>query len=196
MQKIGITGGIGSGKTVVSKVFNKMYQIPVFNADTIAKKLMTEDENLKKQIISILGENSYLNSGQLNKKYIAKKIFNNNQNLTHINSIVHTKVRERFNQWSQQQKTPYVLHEAAITIESGFFGQLNKLISVNAPEKTRIQRVLERDNLSKEQILQRIKQQLSDDKRSRFADFIITNDNEHSIISQVKTIHEKILSHG
>lgn len=196
MQKIGITGGIGSGKSLVCRVFNEIYHIPHFNADREAKTIMTRNTSIKKQLIGLLGPKSYNTDGTLNRQYIANIVFNDDEKLRELNQIVHRQVRYLFEKWVALQKSPYILHEAAVTIESGFHTQLHQIITVNAPEKVRIKRVLERDKLSKEQILQRIEKQLSDEARSQYADFIIINDNIHSIIKQIRTIHKNIISYG
>ncbi|HKK59842.1 MAG TPA: dephospho-CoA kinase [Salinivirga sp.] len=196
MLKIGLTGGIGSGKSLVARVFEELFEIPVFYADHVAKNLMSTDNNLQENIIQLLGNESYTANGTLNKPFVAKKIFNNPELRTELNKQVHKKVRDTFNIWVSKQKTGYILHEAAILIESGFHKQMDQIINVVANENIRIERIRKRDKLSKEQILQRMEAQLGDEERNNYADFIIINDNKNSITSQVKKIHLKLLAHG
>lgn len=196
MLKIGLTGGIGSGKSLVAKVFEELFDIPVFYADHVAKKLMNTDINLKESIIQLLGNESYSVNGDLNKPFVAKIIFNNPELRTELNQQVHKKVKDTFNEWVSVQNTTYILHEAAILIESGFYKQMDQIINVVANENIKIERIRKRDNLSKEQILQRMEAQLDDEERNKYAHFIITNDNKNSIMSQVKKIHLKLLAHG
>ncbi len=196
MLKIGLTGGMGSGKSLVAKVFTEMYHIPVFYADHEAKKLMNTNDDLRKEIIALLGPQSYDINGHLNKTLIAKKIFNNSELRNELNKKVHKKVRAHFEKWLTHQEGNYILHEAAIMIESGSYKQMNQLINVQANEETRMKRIMKRDNLSKEQILQRLKAQLTDEERNKYSDYTIINDNKNSVISQVKNIHLKIMAHG
>lgn len=196
MLKIGLTGGIGSGKSLVAKVFEELFDIPVFYADHVAKKLMSTDKNLKENIIQLLGNESYTANGALNKPFVAKIIFNNPELRTELNKQVHKKVKDTFNEWVSGQNTDYILHEAAILIESGFYKQMDQIINVVANENIKIERIRKRDNLSKEQILQRMGAQLHDEERNKYADFIVINDNKNSIMSQVKKIHLKLLAHG
>lgn len=196
MYKIGLTGGMGSGKSLVARVFNELFIIPVFYADNEAKKLMHENPELKQAIIELFGSASYDENGMLNRPYLAEKIFNHNSLREKLNQKVHAEVRNQFEKWTNRQNAPYILHEAAIMIESGFYQHMDKLITVNAPIEQKIERIEERDKMSKEQILQRMKVQLSDEERSQHADFIITNDNHHSVVSQVKSIHLKLIAHG
>ncbi len=196
MQKIGLTGGIGSGKSLVAKIFQQMYNIPVFKADDEAKRLMQEDDNLKKNIKELLGREAYKQDGSLNRPLIADKVFTHNNLLEKLNNLVHTKVREYFTGWAAEKNSDYVLQEAAILIESGGYKNMDALITVNAPREIRIKRVQDRDKMSKEQILQRIEKQLSDEERKQYAQYVIENDNAHSLIAQIQTIHKKITTHG
>ncbi|MFO7862687.1 MAG: dephospho-CoA kinase [Salinivirgaceae bacterium] len=196
MQKIGVTGGIGSGKTLICKVFKHRYNIPVFEADKEAKNLINTDKSLKEAIIKLLGEKSYTPQGKYNTKFVASVVFNSAEKLEKLNALVHHKVRKLFDSWAGQQNAPYVLQEAAILIESGGYKQLDKLILVTAPESLRIKRVQERDKMTKEQVLQRMSKQLSDDKRLAFSQFIIENNDTTSILAQVEKIHIKITQNG
>ncbi|PLX19851.1 MAG: dephospho-CoA kinase [Salinivirgaceae bacterium] len=193
MKVIGLTGGIGSGKSTVAKVFHELFDIPIYHADERAKFLMQFDKSLKSKIIVIIGQEAYLPNNQLNKQYIAGKIFNDDKLLESVNQAVHQQVEIDFKEWVNHQKTPYVLHEAAILIESGFHKHMDGVITVSAAEEIRIKRVQERDKLSSEQILQRINKQLTDVEREKEARFVIINDESKSIIDQVSSIHKMII---
>lgn len=193
MKKIGLTGGIGSGKSIVAKVFKELFNIPVYNADKRAKELMQSNINLKNELTALLGNKAYLSDNSLNRQYIANKIFTNNLLLEKVNSLVHREVGIDFNDWTHTQITPYIIHEAAILIESGYHIKMDRIISVSASEQIRIERVQKRDNLSSEQILQRIKTQITDSEREKASQFVIINDGKTSIIDQVRSIHKKIM---
>jgi dephospho-CoA kinase len=193
MKIIGLTGGIGSGKSTIARIFHQLFDIPIYQADDRAKYLMQFNEILRNKIISILGKEAYTSDKQLNRQFIANKIFNNNQLLKLVNSAVHHHVEIDFKNWREIQKAPYIIHEAAILIESGFHNQMNAVITVSAAEKIRIERVQKRDNLSSEQILQRINKQLTDAEREKVAQFVIINDESKSVIEQVSSIHNKII---
>ena len=193
MKTIGLTGGIGSGKSTVAKVFSELFDIPAYNADTRAKELMQSNISLKRELITLLGNEAYLSDSSLNRQFIANKIFNNNTLLEKVNNLVHKQVGIDFNDWVQKQTTPYIIHEAAILIESGFHTEMDYVITVSAPEQIRIERVQKRDNLSSEQILQRINKQITDSEREQASQFVIVNDGSTSIIDQVRSIHKKIM---
>jgi dephospho-CoA kinase len=192
MLKIGLTGGIGSGKTTVARVFETI-GISVFNADNEAKKTYS-DPNVRKQITKLFGENIYLNQSEIDKKLLASKIFSDKNLLSKVNEIIHPAVEKRFTAWISQQKSPYIIHEAAILFESGFDKLMDKNILVVAPQEIKLQRITERDKSSRQQILQRIQNQFSDEKLMQYADFIIDNDNKKALIPQILKIHEKILN--
>ncbi|MDA3866592.1 MAG: dephospho-CoA kinase [Salinivirgaceae bacterium] len=196
MQKIGVTGGIGSGKSLICKVFKIRYNIPIFEADKEAKKLINTDKSLKEEIIKLLGSSSYTPEGKYNTKFVASVVFNDTEKLKKLNTLVHRKVRVAFDSWAQQQNAPYVLQEAAILIESGGYKQLDEVIVVTAPESLRIKRVQQRDKMTKEQVLQRISKQLTDNERMAYAGFIIENNGTISILEQVEKIHLKITQNG
>jgi dephospho-CoA kinase len=187
MIKVGITGGIGSGKTTVCRIFQYL-GIPVYNADAEAKKLMVNDKNLRKKIIALLGTDSYKND-ELNRQFIANQVFNNQELLTKLNSYVHPLVRQDFIKWSSKQKAPYVIYEAALMIESGSYKLLDKLIVVTAPIELRIDRVCQRDNVDPDKVLQRINNQMSQGEMVSYADHVITNDGKKSLIKQVVELH-------
>jgi dephospho-CoA kinase len=191
MLKVGITGGIGSGKTTVCQVF-KTLGIPVLYADETARYLMEHDELLIKNIKELLGDQVYVNSA-LNREQIASAVFNRPDLLQQLNSIVHPAVVQYSNNWMQQQTSPYVLKEAAIFFESGTDKEMDIMIGVYAPMKVRILRAMQRDNVTQEKILSRIAQQMDEDEKMKLCDYVITNDGETAILPQILSIHEKIL---
>jgi dephospho-CoA kinase len=194
MIKVGITGGIGSGKTTVCKIFEK-YKIPVYYADDRAKKLMTANKEVKSAIINIFGKDVYFLNGRLNRKKLASMVFNDKELLNQLNSIVHPAVAQDGEEWfASLGKKKFALKEAALLIESGSYKKLDKLIVVTCPQDIRIQRVMIRDKVSKEAVLSRIKNQLAESKKVKLADFIINNDGEHDLESQVKHIIRELNS--
>ncbi len=194
MIKVGVTGGIGSGKSLICEIFNHL-SIPVFNADTEAKLIINSDKDVIDQIKQAFGNDIY-HKNKLKKDVLAKIIFNDSKALTRINSIVHPKVREYFLDWAEKQQSKYVIEEAAILFESNAYLDLDYIINVHANKQSRIERVIKRDNISKEEVLSRMQNQLCDEKRMKLADFTIYNDNDRMILPQVIDIHQKILSKG
>lgn len=191
MIKVGITGGIGSGKTTVCKIFESL-GVPVYYADDRAKKIMTSDKTLKADLIHLLGEECYFKNGRLNRKYIGAKVFKNKSLLKKLNKLVHPAVLKDGENWFNKQKGIMALKEAALLIESGSYLYLDKLVVVTAPEKVRLQRVMERDNLSKEAVKEKMKNQLTDDEFLKYADFRIINDGKKLLIPQVRKIYNAI----
>lgn len=190
--KVGITGGIGSGKTTVANIF-KTIGIPVFDADAAARKVMNEDEPLKQNIRNFFGNEAYIN-GILNRKYIADIVFNDAFKLEKLNAMVHPVTIAMAEKWMQQQTTPYVLKEAAIIFESGAALGLDYIIGVFAPQHVRIQRVMQRDKVSREEVLSRMSRQIDEFMKMKLCDFVITNDEQQLVIPQVLSVHEKLLS--
>lgn len=189
MLKIGITGGIGSGKTTICKIF-ETFGIPVFYADTVAKQLMTSDDILVQGIKAAFGELSYSKEGILDKKYLANIVFNNEVQLAKLNSLVHPAVFRAFDKWeSSQTAAPYVLKEAALLFESGSYKSCDFTILVTAPRELRIKRVMQRDAVSAEQVIARINKQLDDEEKEKMADFFINNDEVSLLIPQVLDLH-------
>lgn len=192
MLKVGITGGIGSGKTTVCKIFETL-GIPVYYADDRAKKIMVSNADVIHQVKSLFGEESYEN-GQLNRKLIAEKAFNNKILLQQLNAIVHPAVfQDSFNWFQSHQDKHYVLYEAAIMFESGSYKLMDKTITVFAPIEDRIERTMKRDNITKEEVLERIDKQLAEEEKIKRADFVIYNDHSQPLIEQVLTIHQHIM---
>lgn len=193
MLKIGVTGGIGSGKSTVCKIF-EVCGAPVYYADDKAKQLMNKDEVLKNRIKEKFGEEAYTTSGKLNRTYLADKVFNDSEQLKMLNSIVHPYVFQDTLNWMQaNQHESYVLYEAAIMYESGSYRMLDKTILVLSPEEDRIKRVMERDKVSREEVLARMQKQMPDEEKIKLADFIIYNDEEHELIPQVLALHKNFI---
>lgn len=192
MIKVGVTGGIGSGKTLVCEIFGHL-GVPVFNADIEAKELYNTDKEVIEQVQQLFGHDIYHN-GKLRKDILAKIIFNDSKALDKVNAIVHPKVREYFLNWAEKQTSKYVIEEAAILFESNAYLDLDYIINVHARQENRIERVMKRDNINKEQVISRMKNQLCDEKRMKLADFTIHNDDDRMLLPQVVDIHQKILS--
>jgi dephospho-CoA kinase len=190
---IGITGGIGSGKTIVCEIF-KQLGVPVFNADNVARDLMQNNQEAYTLLQAQFGETIFPLLGQFNKLHLSQLVFNNPDELSQLNSIVHPFVRTAFNNWKEKQTSPYILHEAAILIESGFNKLCDKVIVVEAPEGLRIQRVTARDGKSTEDVVSIIQQQMPDEERRKHADYTIINNEISPLLPQVLTIHETLLA--
>jgi len=195
MLKIGITGGIGSGKSTVCRVFSAL-GIPVFEADRIAKDLMNTNEEIYEKLVNLFGATVYLTDHTVDRKYLAGIVFNNPSLLAKLNEIVHPVVSETFFNWCEKQQSPYIIHEAAILFESGFYKMMDKTIAVVTIENERIQRVMKRDGLTLELVNERIKNQWSDDERIKLADFVIGNNDDELIIPQIIEIDKKLRAYG
>ncbi|MCL3782076.1 dephospho-CoA kinase [Prolixibacteraceae bacterium JC049] len=194
MIKVGLTGGIGSGKSTIAKVFRQL-GIPIYEADIEARKLMETSSTIINALKARYGEDIYTDN-KLNRVKLAEIIFNNNDELKHVNQIVHPVVREDFLQWSECQDADYVIEEAAILFESGSHSIMDLTIAVTAPENIRIERVMKRDNIDAKQVKARINNQLPEETKVAWSDFVINNDNEQLIIPQVVEIDKKIKEHG
>ncbi len=192
MIKIGITGGIGSGKTTVCKIFETL-GIPVYYADSRAKRLMTSNKPLKKAIIALLGKEAYFKNGRLNRKYIGNCVFNDKELLKKLNALVHPVVHQDSKAWFDIQKTPYALKEAALLFESNGHLFLDKVITVLADQDERIRRVIERDGSSKKDVIARMNNQWKDSQRIEKSDFIIENNRKELLIPQIMQIHKELL---
>ena len=191
LLKIGITGGIGSGKSTVAKMFETL-GIPVFYADTRAKILMDENEELKEKIQENFGKDAYV-YGKLDRKHLSSIIFNDSKKLALLNSFVHPATIKDADDWMKQQKTHYAIKEAALIFESGSQEYLDYVIGVYAPTTVRIQRVIKRDNITAEEIKVRMNKQIDEEIKMRLCDFVITNDEQHLLIPQVLKIHEELM---
>ncbi|NUM31481.1 MAG: dephospho-CoA kinase [Bacteroidetes bacterium] len=191
--KIGITGGIGSGKTTICKIFEH-FNIPVYYSDQKAKKLLNSNKEVIKNIKECFGWESYNEKGNLDRNYLAKIVFNNQQKLNLLNSIVHPPLFEDYRKWViANKKYPYTLKEAALMFETSSYKELDKIVVVTAPINTRINRVVKRDNVRKEDVLKRMENQLSDREKIAKADYIIKNDGKNSLIIQVLKLHKMFL---
>jgi dephospho-CoA kinase len=187
---VGLTGGIGSGKSTVAKVF-KSLGVPVFNSDDEAKRILHEDKAVIQQIKQNFGE--IYNADQLDTDKLASIVFKDRGALNKLNGIVHPKVKLNFDNWvKSNQNFPLLLKEAAILIESGAYQQMDKIILVTAPDGVRVDRVTLRDGVEKEKVLERIKAQLPDEEKRGYADFVITNDNRELVILQVLEIFNQL----
>ena len=193
-MKIGITGGIGSGKTTACKVF-EVLGIPVFYADTVAKELMHTDVLLKEELISAFGANSYFPNGELNRKYISEIVFKDETQLQILNKLVHPAVFRAFDQWVlNHRNAPYVLKEAALLFESGSSKMCDYNILVKSPEAIKIERIIKRDHITEAEVRLRMNKQLSDEEKEKLADFILYNNEEQLLVTQILTLHEKLLA--
>ncbi|CAM3503090.1 dephospho-CoA kinase [Sphingobacterium prati] len=189
--KIGITGGIGSGKTFLAKLFEAL-GVPVYNADEEAKRLMNSDTRIKKQLIELFGEATY-KDGKLDRTFLATIVFSDKEKLELLNGIVHPIVIQEAKDWAERQTSRYSLKEAALLFESGSYKELDYTILVTAPMDVRIQRVIKRDSVTEQQVRERISKQLSDEEKLQLADFVIINDGITPLLPQVWTLHQKFL---
>lgn len=192
MIKVGLTGGIGSGKSMAATIF-KLLGVPVFNADYEAKKAMSENAGLQQAIISEFGSNAYVD-GKLNRVYLAGQVFNDGDKLKKLNALVHPVTIEAAESWAKAQEAPYTIKEAALLFEAGSARQLDYIIGVCSPPALRIQRVMKRDQLTAEQVKERMQNQLDDSLKMRLCDFVLHNNEEELLIPQVVSIHEKLLN--
>jgi dephospho-CoA kinase len=192
--QIGITGGIGAGKSTVCKIFSVL-GVPTYDADSRAKAVMTTDGILIEGIKKEFGTLSFKANGELNREYLAAEVFSDEQKLKKLNALVHPRVGLDYENWLKEQiGEAYVLKEAALLIESGSYKTLDYLLLVIAPEEARIERVLARDkHRSKEQVKEIIKNQLGETEKMALADFKVNNDGNHSLLEQVMKLHEQFL---
>ena len=191
MIVVGLTGGIGSGKTTVAKMF-EAFDIPVYIADVEAKLLMNRSKIIKRKLKQLLGNEAYVDE-KLNRPYIASKIFNDKQLLEEMNAIVHPKVASHFKRWLKKQTSPYIIKEVAILFENGSYKDCDFTITVTAPKEEKIKRVIKRDDSSKEKVIAIMNNQWSDVQRIELSDFVIKNQNLNQTKEQVAKIHTRIL---
>ncbi|MEP6795258.1 MAG: dephospho-CoA kinase [Saprospiraceae bacterium] len=190
MKLIGLTGGIGSGKSTVASIFTTL-GIPVYNSDLRAKILMNANEEVRKKIIDLFGQEAYFDKLELNTTWMASRVFNDREQLLKLNSIVHPAVLNDLVEWSSQPEqlsAPYLIQESAILFEETLTDRLNGVILVVAPEEIRISRVVQRDNVTREKILLRITNQWPDEKKIPLSDYVIFNDGVRSLIDQARDI--------
>jgi dephospho-CoA kinase len=190
MIRIGITGGIGAGKSTVARIFQTM-GFPVYFSDQEAKKIIDSDAGIKEELTALLGPATYL-EGKLNRKYVADKLFIDNDLREHVNAIIHPIVRLNFDNWVKLQRTEFVFNEAAILFETGAYKSFDATILVVAPTNMKLDRVMHRDGFSKEEVWSRINNQWPDDKKIPLANYCIYNDEEHPVLRQVEQIVEML----
>ncbi|MGY5850435.1 dephospho-CoA kinase [Salegentibacter sp. F14] len=192
MMIVGLTGGIGSGKTTVANFFREL-GIPVYIADEAGKRLLQTSEEIKKKVMALFGDQAY-SGDQPNRKYIASQVFNDSEKLEALNSIIHPAVAEDFKAWRSHQRAPYIIYEAAILFESGGNKRCDRTILVTAPRDERIKRLQERDNSKIEEIKARMANQWTDKKKLKLADYHIKNTDLELTKSQVTDLHEILLN--
>lgn len=192
MLKVGLTGGIGSGKTIVARLF-EILGIPVYYADDRTRYLMNTNEVLRNSIVHHFGKESY-SDNQLNRAYLASIVFNNKEKLALLNSLTHPVTIRDAEEWMKQQTTPYAIKEAALLFESGATEKLDYVIGVYAPQHIRVKRVMTRDNLSAEDVMKRISRQLDEEMKMKLCDFVITNNEQQLVIPQVVELDRKFRS--
>ncbi|MDP4151694.1 MAG: dephospho-CoA kinase [Bacteroidota bacterium] len=194
MLRVGLTGGIGSGKTTVAGIF-QVLGVPVSYADEDAKALMNEDAEVKEQIIRHFGPEAYV-KGQLNRSWLSGQVFADPQKLALLNSIVHPATLRAAEQWMQRQATagaPYAIKEAALIFESRAGQMLDLVIGVDAPVAVRIHRTIKRDGIAREEVLKRMRNQIDADLKMKLCDYVIRNDGQEAVLPQVLALHEKLL---
>lgn len=192
---IGITGGIGSGKSTICKVF-KLLGVPVFEADQVAKAIINSNAEIRNGLIELFGSDIYESSNRINRKMLASLIFKDDNLLQKVNQLIHPEVRKEFDFWKKQQNQSYVIHEAAILFESGFYKMMDYTILVSAPEAMRIERVSKRDNVSRDLVKQRINKQFTDEEKRQLSNIELVNDNKNLLIPKILEIDKKIKIHG
>lgn len=192
MLKIGLTGGIGSGKSTVARVFETL-GIPVYYADDRTKALMNNNASLKDAIMAQFGAETYKDN-ELDRKYLAAIVFNNKEKLDLLNSLTHPVTIRDAEEWIQQQKTPYVIKEAALLFESGATEQLDLVIGVYAPQHIRVRRVMERNGLPAEEVMKRISRQINEEMKMKLCNHVIINNEQELVIPQVIRLHQHFLS--
>ena len=190
MYKVGVTGGIGSGKSVVCRMLQEC-GAEVYNSDLRAKELMASDETLRRELSERFGEQTYVD-GQLNRAYLAERVFGNKEELAALNSIVHPRVLSDFEQWAEKQQSEYVVIESAILFESGIDKIVDTVVAVMAPEDLRIERTVKRDALSREQVEERIHNQLSDDERCARSKYAVVNIDLDELEEDVEQLHRRL----
>jgi len=189
--RVGLTGGIGSGKSTVAQIF-EVLGIPVYYADMAAKKIMNEDKGLRSAITNIFGEQAYENN-MLNRKYISSLVFSDPVKLQQLNQLVHPATKKDGEAWMKQQTSPYAIHEAALIFEAQVSDRLDYVIGVSSPIELRIKRAIERDKVSREEVLKRLDQQLDEELKMSKCDFVLINDEQQLLIPQVLELHGKLI---
>ena len=189
---VGLTGGIGSGKTTIANLFALHFSIPIYIADTKAKELVANNKQLQQEIVALLGEEAFV-EGRYNTSFVAQEVFSNKEKLDKLNAIIHPYVQQDFLQWKQSQQAPYVIKEAAILFESGSYRDCDFIIMVTAPLEERIERVMLRDKIDRETVEKRIKNQWNDEKKIELSTFVIENREIDKNLDKIGIIHSKIV---
>lgn len=192
MLKIGLTGGIGSGKTTAAKVL-EVLGVPVYYADDAAKELMNKNEPLKQQLIFHFGADTYFEDGQLNRKHLSSIVFNNKEKLELLNSLVHPATIAHAQDWFSKQRSPYVIKEAALLFESGSAEGLDYIIGVTAPVAVRIKRVMDRDHVSADEVKRRMANQIDETLKMKLCDFVLRNNEQELLLPQITALHEELI---
>lgn len=188
--KIGITGGIGVGKSMATRIF-KVLGIPTYGADREAKDIMFKSDAVRQALLKTFGKEVYLEDGQLNRAWLSKQVFSNAEELAKLNAIVHPAVIQDAEDWASAQTSLYSVKEAALLFESGSYKKLDFTILVTSPESVRIERVMKRDQVTEEEVRRRMSKQMPESEKEKLADFIIHNDDDHSLIAQVMELHKR-----
>jgi dephospho-CoA kinase len=195
MLKVGLTGGIGSGKTLVCSVLEK-FGVAVYYADLEARRLMSSDSELVLQISGLFGNKAYV-GGSLNREFLAQQVFKDKELLTRLNELVHPVIRKDFSRWASEQKPAfYVVEEAAILFESGSDRNMDLTVGVYADKELRVQRVMQRDGIAREQVMNRMNSQMNEKEKMEKADIVINNDGKKMILPQIINMHNAILKRG
>ena len=189
---VGLTGGIGSGKTTIANLFALHFSIPIYIADTKAKELVANNKQLQQEIVALLGEEAFV-EGRYNTSFVAQEVFSNKEKLDKLNAIIHPYVQQDFLQWKRSQQAPYVIKEAAILFESGSYRDCDFIIMVTAPLEERIKRVMLRDKIDRETVEKRIKNQWNDEKKIELSTFVIENREIDKNLDKIEIIHSKIV---
>ena len=192
MTTVGLTGGIGSGKTTIANLFATEFAIPVYIADTKAKELIAQDAHLQQEIKALLGEEAFV-EGKYNTAFVASIVFSTPEKLQALNQLIHPYVQQDFARWREKQHSPYVIKESAILFESGSYKDCDYIISVTAPLEERIRRVMLRDKIDRKTVEKRIKNQWNDENRIKLSTFVVDNRDFGRNLDKIQTIHCKIM---
>ena len=192
MTTVGLTGGIGSGKTTIANLFASQFAIPIYIADTKAKELIAQDNRLQQEIKALLGEEAFV-EGKYNTAFVASIVFSTPEKLQALNQLIHPYVQQDFVRWREGQHSPYVIKESAILFESGSYKDCDYIITVTAPLEKRIRRVMLRDKIDRKTVEKRIKNQWNDENRIKLSTFVVDNGDFSRNLDKIQTIHCKIM---
>ena len=192
MTTVGLTGGIGSGKTTIANLFTTEFAIPIYIADTKAKELIAQDTHLQQEIKALLGEEAFV-EGKYNTAFVASIVFSTPEKLQALNQLIHPYVQQDFARWREEQHSPYVIKESAILFESGSYKDCDYIITVTAPLEERIRRVMPRDKIDRKTVEKRIKNQWNDENRIKLSTFVVDNRDFCRNLDKIQTIHCKIM---